>query len=223
MGILDVKIVANDVNNIDIEMQVTKSEYVAERILWYWAKLYSQSIDKGEGYNSTKKAICILIADFGIERLKDIRKYHTKWNIREEEYKNVILTDKLELHIIELAKLEKKTNVTIEEKELLEWCKFIVSPEEVEDSIMQENAQIRKAKEELNKISQDKKERRLAELREKAIMDEMAIRESGYKEGIEEGAKERNIEIAKTMKNKKISLELISEITGIDIELLKKI
>ncbi len=58
-------------------------------------------------------------------------------------------------------------------------------------------------------------------------MDEMAIRESGYKEGIEEGmkegAKERNIEIAKTMKNKKISLELISEITGIDIELLKKL
>ncbi len=55
----------------------------------------------------------------------------------------------------------------------------------------------------------------------------MAIRESGYKEGIEEGmkegAKERNIEIAKTMKNKKISLELISEITGIDIELLKKL
>ena len=35
MGILDVKVVANKENNIDIEMQVTKSEYIAERILWY--------------------------------------------------------------------------------------------------------------------------------------------------------------------------------------------
>ena len=25
-------------NDIDIEMQVTKSEYIAERILWYWQK-----------------------------------------------------------------------------------------------------------------------------------------------------------------------------------------
>ena len=35
MGILDVKVVASKENNIDIEMQVTKSEYIAERILWY--------------------------------------------------------------------------------------------------------------------------------------------------------------------------------------------
>lgn len=41
MGILDVKVVANKENNIDIEMQVTKSEYIAERILWYWSKLYA--------------------------------------------------------------------------------------------------------------------------------------------------------------------------------------
>ena len=35
------------------------------------------------------------------------------------------------------------------------------------------NEEIKKAKEQLDKISQDKKERRLAELREKAIKDEM--------------------------------------------------
>ena len=39
MGILDVKVVASKENNI--EMQVTRSEYIAERILWYWSKLYA--------------------------------------------------------------------------------------------------------------------------------------------------------------------------------------
>ena len=234
MGILDVKVVANKENNIDIEMQVTKSEYIAERILWYWSKLYAGSIEKGEGYNSTKKAICILIADFKLEKLKEIEKYHTKWNIREEEYKNIILTDRLELHIIELEKLERRNNKSKEEEELLNWCKFIKFPEKVEESIIMKNEEIKKAKEQLDKISQDKKERRLAELREKAIMDEMAIRDSGYNEGRKEGIEiglqqgiHRGIElgkedgIKKTAKNMleiKIDKEIISKVTGLTID-----
>ena len=226
MGILDVKVVANKENNIDIEMQVTKSEYIAERILWYWSKLYVGSIEKGEGYNSTKKAICILIADFKLEKLKEIEKYHTKWNIREEEYKNIILTDRLELHIIELEKLERRNNKSKEEEELLNWCKFIKFPEKVEESIIMKNEEIKKAKEQLDKISQDKKERRLAELREKAIKDEMAIRDSGYnegrKEGIEEGLKKgkkaEKKSIAQNMLEMKIDKEIISKVTGLTID-----
>ena len=224
MGILDVKVVANEINDIDIEMQVTKSEHIAERILWYWAKMYASSIEKGEGYSSTKRAICIMIADFKVERLKEIENYHTKWNIREEEKRDIILTDKLEIHIIELAKLKDKDS----KEKLKEWCKFIKAPESVGESTMKE---IKMAKEELNKISQDKKERRLAELREKAIMDEMAIRDSGYNEGkkygIEEGLKNgkkiRSIEIAKEMLKENIDLSLVSKITGLSINELKDI
>ena len=218
MGILDVKVVANKENNIDIEMQVTKSEYIAERILWYWSKLYAGSIEKGEGYNSTKKAICILIADFKLEKLKEIEKYHTKWNIREEEYKNIILTDRLELHIIELEKLERRNNKSKEEEELLNWCKFIKFPEKVEESIIMKNEEIKKAKEQLDKISQDKKERRLAELREKAIKDEMAIRDSGYNEGRKEGLKEGIKKTAKNMLEMKIDKEIILKVTGLTMD-----
>ena len=224
MGILDVKVVANEINDIDIEMQVTKSEHIAERILWYWAKMYASSIEKGEGYSSTKRAICIMIADFKVERLKEIESYHTKWNIREEEKRDIILTDKLEIHIIELAKLKDKDS----KEKLKEWCKFIKAPESVGESTMKE---IKMAKEELNKISQDKKERRLAELREKAIMDEMAIRDSGYndgfadgkKDGLEEGIKEGKNEYIKKMLKEKIDLTIISKITGLSIEELKNI
>ena len=53
------------------------------------------------------------------------------------------------------------------------------------------NEEIKKAKEQLDKISQDKKERRLAELREKAIKDEMAIRDSGYNEGRKEEKRQK--------------------------------
>ena len=224
MGILDVKVVANEINDIDIEMQVTKSEHIAERILWYWAKMYASSIEKGEGYSSTKRAICIMIADFKVERLKEIENYHTKWNIREEEKRDIILTDKLEIHIIELEKLKNKDG----KEKLKQWCKFIKMPESVGESTMKE---IKMAKEELNKISQDKKERRLAELREKAIMDEMAIRDSGYNDGKKEGKEEglkigkkiRSIEIAKEMIKEKLDLAVISKVTGLSSDELKNI
>ena len=64
IGILDVKVVADKINNIDIEMQVVKSEHIAERILFYWSKMYNKTIRKGYGYERGQKAICILIADF---------------------------------------------------------------------------------------------------------------------------------------------------------------
>lgn len=227
IGILDVKVIANKENDIDLEMQVVKSEYIADRILWYWSKMYSSSIERGKSYNNTKRAICILIADFNLENLKLIQDYHTKWNIREEKYTNIILTEKLEIHIIELEKLENIKTLNDTEKKLLNWCKFIKNPVEVEDSIMSENEEIKKAKEELDKISQDAKERRLAELREKALMDEIAIRDSGFKEGIEQGLKEgsqqEKISIAKNLLNLKVDINSISQATGLSVEEIEKL
>ena len=88
------------------------------------------------------------------------------------------------------------------------------------------NEEIKKAKEQLDKISQDKKERRLAELIEKAIKDEMAIRDSGYnegrKEGIEEGLKKgkkaEKKSIAQNMLEMKIDKKTISKVTGLTID-----
>ena len=40
MGVLDVRVEGNKDTNIDIEMQVTSKEYIADRILWYWSKMY---------------------------------------------------------------------------------------------------------------------------------------------------------------------------------------
>lgn len=226
MGILDVKVIGDSINNIDIEMQVVKSEYIAERILWYWAKMYTRALKAGDGYDRARKAICILIADFKLENLKDIEDYYTRWKVREEKNKDKILTDKLDIVIIELEKLDRNKG---EKRELKEWCEFIKNPEKMEETSM--NNDIRKAKEELDKISQDEREIRLAELREKAVKDEMAIRDSGYKEGKEEGLEEgikqgkisKQLEIAKKLKEENVDINLISKVTNLKVEEINKI
>ena len=233
VGILDIKAEINKSTNVDIEMQIIDKKNSAKRILFYCAKLFIRSLKSGKNYNSLKKTISILIADYELDELKEVRKYLTKWNIREEDYSKIILTDAMEIYIIEIGKF-KKYQGTKRYKELDSWIKFIENPEVIDMS----NKEIVMAKKVLEEISQDEHERYLAEMREKYILDQNATEAAGYdkglkeghKKGIEEGIKEGHEkgveegkkEIAKKMLEEKLDIELIEKVTNISKEELKK-
>ena len=73
-------------------------------------------------------------------------------------------------------------------------------------------------KEKIEKISQDKELRRVAELREKAIRDERNGLRHAREEGIQQGAEQQKIEIAKEMKKQKYTNEEIQKITKLTKE-----
>ena len=75
------------------------------------------------------------------------------------------------------------------------------------------NKYIKKAKEKLDEINQNEEEKRLAEIRERTIRDEMAIRDSGYIDGMKDGEKKGILKIAKILLSKKMELKDIMEIT----------
>ena len=178
--------------------------------------MYNKTIRKGYGYEKGQKAICILIADFKLSNLTEVDKFYTRWKIMEENYTKLNFTDKLYIVIIELEKI--KNIKETENKELLNWCKFIKNPEEMEGEEMK-NKYIKKAKEKLDEINQNEEERRLAEIRERTIRDEMAIRDSGYidgkNDGIKEGILETKKEIIKQMLKYNMSIENIIKITNL--------
>ena len=223
VGILDIKAKLNGNINCDIEMQVVDRKNVEKRILFYWSKMYSRSIKQGIDFKELKKGIVVLIVDYNLEKLKNISKFMTKWNIREEESPKIILTDDLEFYIIELEKVKKMKEDSI----LKSWLEFIKNPKVVSSM---ENNEIKKAREELKKISQDEHERYLAELRQKYIMDQKAIQDFGYDKGLEkgltqgleqglaEGEKKKAKEIAKKMKIKNKQIEEIMDLTGLSKE-----
>ena len=228
VGILDIKAKIDDTTNVDIEMQVTDHKNIEKRILFYLSKMYTKTIKKSQDYSSLEKCIAILITNYNIDIIKNIPKYITKWNIREEEYQKIVLTDVMEIYIIELNKFKdykEKSN----HNSLNSWIEFIESPEVVDMS----NKEIQKAKKVLEEISQDEHEQYLAELREKYIMDQKAIEDAGYdkglkagieqgiKQGIKQGINREKLQIAKKMLNEKINLDTISQITGLSIQELK--
>ena len=81
------------------------------------------------------------------------------------------------------------------------------------------NEEIEKAKKELEKLAMNPEDRKLYELRLKAIRDEMNIRYSGYIDG----KAERNIEIAKNLLKKQMPIQDIAEVTGLSIEEIEKL
>ncbi len=81
--------------------------------------------------------------------------------------------------------------------------------------------EIKKAKEVLEEISRDEHARRLAELREKYIMDQKAIEDGGYDKGLKQG----KIEIAKRLLKLGLEDSKIIEATKLtqdEIEKLKQ-
>ena len=218
VGILDIKAKIDNTTNIDIEMQVTDHKNIEKRILFYLSKMYTKTIKKSQDYSSLEKCIAILITNYNIDIIKNIPKYISKWSIREEEYQKIVLTDVMEIYIIELNKFKdykEKSN----HNSLNSWIEFIESPEVVDMS----NKEIQKAKKVLEEISQDEHEQYLAELREKYIMDQKAIEDAGYDKGLKAGINQEKLQIAKKMLSKKIDLNTISELTGLSIQELKKL
>ncbi len=114
----------------------------------------------------------------------------------------------------------KKYKEKEEKTELDLWLKFLENQGVMK---MGENKSVDKAKKVLEEISQDERERYLAELRQKYIMDQKAIADGGYDKGLEQGEKNTKLEIAKKMKHKKISVEEIIDITGLSKEEIEKL
>ena len=225
LGVLDIITELDGKEKCNIEMQLIDKNNIIERMLYYWSKMYTRQIKAGDDYNKLEKTIVILIADFNIKGLEEVE-YHSTWKIIEtNSVKKLILTDKFELDIIELLKIKGREN---EKDQLLDWLIFLENPEsERVTRKMEENENLKEAVEKLDRISKDEKMQRIIELREKAIRDEHAIYAKGVDDGIEEGkakgAREKQIEIAKSMLKENMDIEMIIKITGLTKQEIEKL
>lgn len=219
-GIVDVLAKINNNEYCDIEIQVVDKKKIIERLLFYWSKIYTRTIKKGQDYTELKRTIVVLIADFKIKELENLG-FHSKWQIIEEKERKIVLTDVFEAHIIEIPKIYKSKN---DNNKLKEWIYFLENPSGKEVSkYMEMNKNMKEAKEKLDEMSKDERMRKMAELREKAIMDEKLAEYTGYTEGHEEGRKDGMKEAAKKMKAEGIDIKVIMKVTGFSESEIKEL
>lgn len=220
LGILDLKATLDNGTICNIEVQLADNKDTAERFLYYWSRIYSSQLIKGDDYAKINKVIGIIIIDYEFDKTREVEDLSTKWKIREVNTgKEIELTDVFELYIIEIPKakriLEKDKN-----NKLAQWMLFLNDPNEKEVSkIMNENKEIKEAMNELEEMSKDEELRRVAELREKAIRDE----KNGLRHARQDGIKEGKEEVARKMKKEKYPDEIIAKLTELTVEEVKNI
>lgn len=139
------------------------------------------------------------------------------------------MTDYFEIIIIEIPKVVKAYQKTPND-EVLQWMLFLDNPEKEEVvRIMEENKDIKEAKEELERISQDDILRRKALNRTLEIADRLQMKKE-LKEAKEALKKEKNIgktekthEVVRKMKEANLPIEQIAKIVELKVEEVKAI
>ena len=235
--IVDVKCLTQNGSVVIIEIQLQGNSRFPERILYYWAANYSKLLKHGEKYDELTPVISINLLNFNLDKTKNIHSCYMLYEMNNKK----LLTDHLQIHIIELKKFKKNMLA----KDLNSWLKIFTSKnleasmsEIVKEKPIMEEVQKKYnnfVKSKLMMMEYEKKEaylygnqimmeeeRRLG--KEEGIKQgkEEGIKE-GIKEGMEKGTKEALILTARNMKNKNMDIKLISEITGLKIEEIEKI
>lgn len=102
-SILDILATTNTGTIINIEVQVCKDEYMAERALYYWSRIYGMQLQKGSAYDTLHPVISLILMDFNY--FKNYQECHQSYHICNDVHKNDVLTPQFNMHFIELEKI----------------------------------------------------------------------------------------------------------------------
>ena len=136
------------------------------------------------------------------------------------------MTDYFEIIIIEIPKVVKAYHKTPDD-EVLQWMLFLDNPEKEEVArIMEENKDIKEAKEELERISQDDILRRKALNRTLEIADKLQLKkeaEEAREKGEQIGIEKEKKAVIKKLHELNISIEQIAKVVELKEEEVKEI
>ena len=130
---------------VNIEMQVNSLTSMGERSLYYWAKNYAD-LKRGEEYDQLKRTVAINILGFNLFDVKDYPNMHSCFGVYDIKTQ-CQLTNKLEIHFLELLKFKGKSVKDMNRME--KWAAYFSpsTPDEELEEIAESEAAIRDAME----------------------------------------------------------------------------
>ena len=213
-GRLDIEAELNEGTIVNIEMQMKNLHNIENRTTLYGAKVLAREEARGKNYNDIKNVIMINILNY---ELTEFEEYVSETVVVLDKHREYEIIKGMKWYFIELPKF-RKAHPNMDEK-LNQWLAFIDDNDRGKIKMAEKkNKTLEKARKEMTYLTGDEEIRRLAELREKWEMDWNSSMDYSKREGIKEGAKEKNLENAKKMKEEKIPIETIMKITKLTQE-----
>lgn len=199
---------------IDLEVQVANDVAWIGRTLFYWSKLFTGSLLKGESYSRLNPVICINLLKFNIFTDKAKQQPHSVAKICNMDEKEPI-TNLLELHFLELQKFKKKKLSEMSRAE--KWIAYFSGKlTKMDEDAMLHDQILGKAINIRNEFMKDPDNYAAYLNREMEILDYKSMMQQkfeegevkGRNEGREEGREETTVRhLTNLIKNKKFSLE----------------
>ena len=221
-SILDVRAMLEDDTRVNIEVQLRNLNNFDKRSLFYWSREYTKSIKSGQDYIYLPTVININIIDFDFLETDN---FHTVFHLKEDKESQLILTEILEIHFINMVKWRRCGKIDIENEPLHRWLAWFDrnSPAELVEEVIKMDRAIMAANERQTYITDDEEEIRAYEMREMALMDERARLSYAINEGLTKGKEEERVEIARNALAEGLSPETVQKITGLCMEIIKDI
>ena len=214
---MDILATINNNLKINIEMQMVDLHNTVDRSLYYVERLATKDLEKNQRYTNLPKTICIWILNYDI--FESDAPFHDISRLRRD-YNSEVLTDKLEMHYIQLPKFKKKCKHI--STALEQWLTFIIN-DDLEEVKNMDNKLIHDAQSKLDLLNDSEEAREIAERIADAERNERDALDYERKAGIAEGISQKNLEIIKNMLAKNTDIEFISEVTNTSKEEIIKI
>ncbi len=182
-AVLDIHVRLADGRHIDVEMQSELHLGLAQRFLYYWARLHASQLSAGDCYEKLCPTLSVLILK---EPLLRLAKAHSKFRILEVETHHELTAD-LEMHFVELSKIALEAD----DSALKRWMAFLLARDEKElEELAMSDPNIRRATEALAELSSDPQAQELARQREMAQINWKIMRQFEREEGEAKGRAE---------------------------------
>ncbi|MCQ4635366.1 Rpn family recombination-promoting nuclease/putative transposase [Anaerovorax odorimutans] len=129
-SVLDIKGETMQGELLDLEIQLLYDEDFIPRNIYYHGGMITEALESGQKYGMMKKTISIFIVDFSL--FEWTRRYHCQFGI-EEIQEHFSLTDLMEMHYLELPKVNPDRRPVSQLTELeryLEYLRYAGDPQQ---------------------------------------------------------------------------------------------
>jgi predicted transposase/invertase (TIGR01784 family) len=213
-SILDVRARTAAGERVNIEVQLRNLGNMDRRSLFYWSLEFSRGLEAGRDYRESPNVIAINIVNY--EFMAQVPAFHTSFHIWEDTHREVLLTNALEIHFIDMVKFRRLKEKNIRYDPLHRWLTWFdkESPQMLVEEAVKMDTAIQKAEEKMVYVTNDKEALHAYQMREMALSDWT----SGINYARQEGRQEEQREIARNLKKLGVSFEQIAQGTGLSVD-----
>jgi len=213
---LDVIAVLDDGTIVNVEVQLLNERNMNRRTLFYWSKLYTKSLKKGQDYRDIPDVVTVNIVGFDYPPNERV---HSVFHLREDSDLAAVLTPVMEIHFVNVLRWRqgKKDIANDPLHRWLAWLDPESPPELVEEAKIMDGA-IMAADRRHKFVMQGDDARSIYEMQQKVEWDRISQLSTARDEGWQAGRQEESERTVRNALAKGYTIGQIHDLTGLDME-----